>query len=457
MISGINRDYFLPAIQREFVWEPDQIEKLFDSILGDYPIGSFLFWKVDEKNKEEWTTFEFIRQFDKADPHNPEASLKGIARDIFLVLDGQQRMSSLFIGLKGSYRWFHYRWRTEKLYLNLLKRPVPNEADPEELIYQFKFRESSEAKRDDEVWYEVGKILDFDDPEDAKADIKALIAPLAEPDKENANRLIGRLHNKIHTLPTINYYEERSQDYDKVLTVFVRANSAGTPLGYSDLLLSTATAKWEKLNAREEIVKLMDDLNDLGGGDEYKFGKDFVLKASLYLTQDLPIQYKVKNFTRSNLRKIEDNWENIKTYLATTVRLVAKFGYRWENIVAPLALLPISFWLMKKGNDTFDKSSRRDDVAAQTEVKKWLTLALLKNAFGGSSDTTLKNLRDVLLKITTYKAFPLSELNDALEIEAKLSDAEIEDLLAYKYRGKYTYLVLSLLYPDRDCVSFPVR
>jgi len=450
VISGINKDYFLPAIQREFVWKPDQIERLFDSILGDYPIGSFLFWKVDEQNNEQWTTFEFIRQFDEAQPHNPEANLKGIARDIFLVLDGQQRISSLFIGLKGSYRFFHYRWRTTKLYLNLVKRPVPNEADPQELIYQFKVRESSEPKDDRELWYEVGKILDFDDPEDAKAGIKRLIAPLPDPDKENANRLIGRLHNKIHTLPTINYYEEKSQDYDKVLTIFVRANSAGTPLEYSDLLLSTATAKWQTLNAREEIVRLMDELNGLGGGDGYRFGKDFVLKASLYLTEDLPIQYMVKNFTRSNLRKIEDNWENIKTYLGTTIRLVAKFGYRWENLVAPLALLPISFWLMKKGDEGFEKSSKRDDVAAQTGIKKWLTLALLKKAFGASSDTTLKNLRDVLLNVTTYKAFPFGALNGALEIDASLSDAEIEDLLACKYRGKYTYLVLSLLYPDRD-------
>ena len=121
---GINKDYFLPAIQREFVLEPRQIEVLFDSILGDYPIGSFLFWRVEEKNKDEWTTYEFIRQFDKAKPHNPEATLKGITRDIFLVLDGQQRLSSLFIGLKGSYRFFHYRWRSTKLYLNLLKRPL---------------------------------------------------------------------------------------------------------------------------------------------------------------------------------------------------------------------------------------------------------------------------------------------------------------------------------------------
>jgi hypothetical protein len=450
VITGINRDYFLPAIQREFVWEPDQIERLFDSILGDYPIGSFLFWKVDEKNKEQWVTFEFIRKFDQEHPHNPEANLKGIARDIYLVLDGQQRMSSLLIGLKGSYRFLHYRWRTTKLYLNLLKRPEPNEADPQELIYQFSFRESPETKKEGRLWYQVGNILDFDDPEDAKADIKELLELLPRADRENANKLIGRLHNKIHTLPTINFYEERSQDYDKVLTIFVRANSAGTPLEYSDLLLSTATAKWEKLNAREEINELTTGLNALGGGDGYWFGKDFVLKGSLYLTEDLPIQYKVKNFTRTNLRKIEDNWENIKTNLTTTVRLVAKFGYRWENVVAPLALLPIAFWLMKRGDDTFDKSSKKDDVATQTEIKKWLTVALLKKAFGGSSDTTLNNLRDILLSTAASRTFPSGALNRGLGIDAKLSDVEIEDLLANKYRGKYTYLVLSLLYPDRD-------
>jgi hypothetical protein len=450
VISAINRDYFLPAIQREFVWGTDQIEGLFDSILGDYPIGSFLFWKVDEKNKEQWATFEFIRKYNQERPHNAEANLKGIARDIYLVLDGQQRMSALFIGLKGSYRSFHYRWRTTKLYLNLLKRPEPNEADPQELIYQFSFRESPETKKDGRLWYEVGRILDFDDPEDAKADIAKLLGPLPSSDKENANRLIGRLHNKIHTLPTINFYEEKSQDYDKVLTIFVRANSAGTPLEYSDLLLSTATAKWEKLNAREEINELTTKLNGFGGGDGYRFGKDFVLKASLYLTEDLPIQYKVKNFTRSNLRKIENNWESIKTYLTTTIRLVAKFGYRRENIVAPLALLPISFWLMKRGDDVFDKSSRKEDVAVQTDIRKWLTIALLKGAFGGSSDTTLKNLRDVLQSLTTFKTFPIVPLNRGLGIDAKLSDGELEDLFANKYRGKYTYLVLSLLYPDRD-------
>ncbi len=105
---------------------------------------------------------------------------------------------------------------------------------------------------------------------------------------------------------------------------------------------------------------------------------------------------------------------------------------------------------MKRGEESFDKSSKREDVVVQTEIKKWLTLALLKNAFGGSSDTTLRSLREVLLKVGAYKEFPVDQLNDALEIESRLSDNEIENHLKRQYRGKYTYLILSLLYPDRD-------
>jgi uncharacterized protein with ParB-like and HNH nuclease domain len=40
-------DYVLPAIQREFVWKPEQIARLFDSLMQGYPIGSFLFWSVE--------------------------------------------------------------------------------------------------------------------------------------------------------------------------------------------------------------------------------------------------------------------------------------------------------------------------------------------------------------------------------------------------------------------------
>ena len=450
IIRQVNRDVYLPAIQRELVWGTDRIERLFDSIMADFPIGSFLFWLLEQKNKDEWPVYEFIRDFDEESPHNPSANMAGITKDIKLVLDGQQRITSLLIGLRGKYRYFHYRWRETRLYLNLLKPAMPNEDNPEELTYGFAFRESADPNGETpQLWYLVGRILDFpQDAEDAKSDMKPRLATLPEGQRDNANRLIGRLHTRIHTTLVGNYYQENSQDYDKVLQEFVRANSAGQPLEYSDLLLATATAKWETLDARSEIHDFTDSLNKLGNG--YGFGKDFVLKACLYLSEDLPIQYKVKNFTRKNLRTIEGNWGKIKDSLSATVRLISRFGFNDKNVVAPLALLPIAFYIMKRGNSSFDTSSKAEDADAQVAIRKWFVFSTLKNAFGGSSDTTLTRLRDLLNACGPTPPFPADLLYKSLGIEPRLNDAEIDRILGYGYQGRYTNLVLSLLYPDRD-------
>ena len=449
IIRQVNRDIYLPAIQREFVWDTDRIQRLFDSIMADFPIGSFLYWRLEQKNKDEWPVYEFVRDFDGESPHNSPANMAGITRDITLVLDGQQRITSLFIGLRGSYRYFYYRWRNTRLYLNLLKPPVPDEENPEELTYGFAFRENVEPDGDKpQLWYLVGRILDFEDAEDAKLDMKPQLAALPEDQRDNANKLIGRLHNRIHTTLVGNYYQERSQDYDKVLQIFVRANSAGQPLEYSDLLPATATAKWETLDARSEIYSFTDSLNEIGNG--YSFGKDFVLKACLYLSENLPIQYKVKNFTRKNLRTIETNWETIKEYLSATVRLISRFGFNAKNVVAPSALLPIAFYLMKGGNSSFDTSSKAEDADVQVAIRRWFVFSTLKNAFGGSSDTTLTRLRELLNTSGPTTPFLADMLYKSLGIEPSLSDAEIERMLEYGYQGRYTNLVLSLLYPDRD-------
>ena len=449
VIHEINKDLYLPAIQREFVWGTDRVERLFDSIMADFPIGSFLYWKVKQEHKDEWPVYEFIREFDAGSPHNTSANLAGVNKDIKLVLDGQQRITSLYIGLRGTFRYFYYRWHKTRLYLNLLKTSVANEDNPEELTYGFAFRENADVKGEKpQLWYEVGQILNFGDAEDAKKDVKKKLAGLTEDQQDNANRLIGRLHNRIHTTPIGNYYEENSQDPEKVLQVFVRANSAGQPLEYSDLLLATATAKWKTLDARQEIHEFTDAINTLGTG--YGFGKDFVLKASLYLTKNLPIQYKVKNFTRPNLEMIEGNWETIKQSLTTTVSLISRFGFNSKNVVAPLALLPIALYLMKRGNCAFDTSSSAEDAAAQIEIRRWFVFATLKSAFGGSSDTTLTRLRDSFKDCGLHSPFPAAELYKSLGIEPRMSDDEIERILGYAYQGRYTNLVLSLLYPDRD-------
>ena len=168
IVENVNENnWFLPAIQREFVWKPEQVERLFDSIMADFPIGSFLFWKIESKNKKQWPVYEFISKYDKESPHNKQANMERadlVNKDVTLILDGQQRITSLLIGLQGSYRYFWYRWREEKLYLNLLKKypseGVADDEDPEELTFGFKFREDdTPSDESTELWYPVGDIL----------------------------------------------------------------------------------------------------------------------------------------------------------------------------------------------------------------------------------------------------------------------------------------------------------
>ena len=450
VLEYINRTTFLPAIQREYVWDTDGIEKLFDSIMGNYPISSFLFWKIREEKKNLWTAYKFFSNFDKENPHNEEANLAGINQDIYLVLDGQQRLTSLFIGLKGSYRYFYYSWKETRLYLNLFKEPKRSE-DPEELTYEFAFRENALPNPKDskaQYWFLVGDILNYDTQRAARADIKLRLTGQADHQIETAIELIADLHERLFTQKLINFYEEKSDDYDKVVEVFIRANTGGKKLEYSDILLSTATAKWKTLNARDEIHDFTDVINDTGGG--YSFGKDFVLKGALYLTDGLPIQYKVKNFTKPNLELIEDNWESIKKNIQSTVRLISRYGFGDKNIISTLALLPIALYLKKLDKKNFVDSTQKDDVRNHLLIQKWLAIVLLKNAFGGSTDTTLKNLQDVINEQLDLSVFPYEAINKKLSIEPSFSETEINNLLATPYGSKYSYLILSLLYPDRD-------
>ncbi|WP_120864405.1 DUF262 domain-containing protein [Helicobacter pylori] len=117
VVDELNVRYFLPDIQREYVWlknaDEKKIEQLFDSILRGYPIGSFLFWKLQRKdiatsneqdnNKLNFQLYQFITNYDERKPHNEKIHIEQIKRDdLYIVLDGQQRLTSLYIGLKGN-------------------------------------------------------------------------------------------------------------------------------------------------------------------------------------------------------------------------------------------------------------------------------------------------------------------------------------------------------------------
>ena len=442
----VGRNTFLPAIQREYVWNPSQVEKLFDSIMCGYPISSFLFWKIREEKKKDWTSYEFIRDFDQANPHNKEANLDGVNQDIYLVLDGQQRITSINIALRGTYRFFYREWKTTRLYLNLLWDK--GDDNPEEMTYQFLFKEDNQTlPRTDypQLWYRVGDILNYDDAEDAKDSIENELNGFDENTKKKARKMISRLFSVVNVTQNINYYEEKSDDYDKVLEIFIRTNTGGQKLEYSDILLSTATAKWRNLNAREEINKFTDEINKIGTG--YNFGKDFVMKGAMYLTENLPIQYKLSSFTRKNLECIEDHWDETKDAISNSILLISKYGFTDKNLVARLTLLPVAQYLQRKPN-SYLTSSNIKDVEDQNNIQKWIIMMLLKGVLGSATDNKLNLMRPVV-NMATDK-FPYSEICKELKVEMTFNDMEIENMLHYNYGTRYSYLILSLLYPGRD-------
>ncbi|WP_218020502.1 DUF262 domain-containing protein [Rhodococcus zopfii] len=96
-------------------------------------------------------------------------------------------------------------------------------------------------------------------------------------DHNGAFQRLYDLYEAVRVLKPMNYFLVTDQDPDKVLEIFVRVNSGGTTLSYSDLLLSMATNQWKELDAREEVRSLVRELNT-NAGRQFSFSKDVVLK-----------------------------------------------------------------------------------------------------------------------------------------------------------------------------------
>lgn len=453
---SINK-YVLPSIQREYVWDTEQIETLFDSLMRDYPIGAFLFWEIEKSRLLDYDFYEFLRNYhEKNNTHNKKVDLKG-SDGVTAVLDGQQRITSLYIGLKGSYA-YRLKYKQKKsenaypvryLYLNLIE-----DAQDENNKYDFRFLTDKEfGEMTEGFWYKVGDILTMTQPGETSQYVLDNIAFAGTYTKEqtmHANNTLQKLYNVVHTDKTLSYYKEKAVELDKVLNIFIRVNSGGTVLTYSDLLLSIASAQWENHDAREEITEFVDDVNSIGGG--FRINKDFVLKTALVLTDFPNIAFKVDNFNKPNMMKIEANWENIKRAIKQSVYLVSSFGYTGETLSSNNALIPIAYYLLTIGmpNNFVESGVTKENRA---KIKKWLIMALLKKAFSGQPDNVIRPIRDIIRE-NGNNEFPIAQIIDKFKGTNKsiqFAEDDIDEyLLKLKYGKSETLSTLMLLYPSLD-------
>lgn len=453
-------EFVLPAIQREFVWSTDQICRLFDSLMRGYPFGSFLFWKVERKSTRQYAFYQFVTDYHERDaPHCPTMTLPG-DEPVTAVLDGQQRLTALNIGLRGSLAEKLPRKRRsnpdafpkKRLYVNVISESSDAELD---MKYEFEFLTEERAKQQNAEpertrhWFLVSKILDMN----AGPDLHAYLTREGLASSTYAFQTLYDLHRVVHTEPLINYFEEEEQNLDKVLNIFIRVNSGGTVLSYADLLLSVATAQWKERDARQEIHELVDELNGTGLG--FRFPKDLVLKAALMLTDISEVQFKVTNFTADNMAKIEASWDEIERAMRLAARLLADFGFSEQNLNANNVVLPMAYYLMVRRLDESFVTSRRA-AEDRDRLRLWVVRTLVKRGVWGSGlDSLLKAIRGAIRTAVDEGAteFPVARVEAAMRDRGKIlafDDEEIDALLETRYQDRGVFALLSLLYPTED-------
>ena len=446
VIEEINsRKIYLPAIQRKYVWDDDQITRLMDSIMLGYPIGTFLFWKVRKSiiNKKEYSMYEFIKDFHERDVYkNPSAPqpfpIGSDEETIWAVLDGQQRLTSLYIALQGSMsrKLPNKRWKNDdafpikELYLDLHSQRT----DEEDISYEFKFLTQEEAKKqkDDKLWYLVKDILKYSQDE-LETD---LIIPNGWASDKVAMKNISLLHTRLVGDEIINYFEVQTDSIDSVLDIFVRVNSGGTVLSKSDLLFSTIVSHWDK--ARDEIDKLLAEINKIGEG--YKFSNDFIMRTCLYVL-DMSVTLKVETFKKESVLKIKNNWENIRKAIKDTVDLLNEFGFNSENIISYVAVSPMVYYRFKGGN--FDAESK-------SELRKYIVISQVRQVFGAATNSALTSIREALKAAPTdsFKMGNLLKVRFTGERTLRYTSEEIDAMFDTYEIGAYTFMLLSLLYPN---------
>jgi hypothetical protein len=420
-----------------------------------YPVGSFLSWKVEPTTIKKFKFYGFMKDYSAFDNmHNPVLDVDP-ALPVTAVLDGQQRLTSLNIGLRGTYSYrIRNGWSSKaasyparRLYLNLLGEAEENEAG---LRYDLRFltKEQVKASAEDptKVWFLVSDIFDAAEP----AALMKLPAKYGVGNDETAPDIIGKLWDAAHKNASLHFYEEEDQEIERVLDIFIRVNSGGTVLSYSDLLLSIATAEWQERDARAAVHNLVDSLNKTG--QEFNFSQDTVLKSGLVLADVGDIAFKVKNFTTSNMAQLDAKWDAISSSLQTAVGLLSDFGLSGATLSADSVLIPVAYYVHHRGlGDAYRVSEK--EAADRRALRSWVLRSLIvRGVWGSGLDTLLRELRQVIRDQGTA-GFPISKIEQVMARRGKsldVTDALVEDVLGLGYGGPRTFAVLATLFDHVD-------
>ncbi len=303
--------------------------------------------------------------------------------------------------------------------------------------YQFEFHAKKPENDKEHWWFKVGDILE----------LKSVVNYTREHelgDKES--ELLETLNKAFHDKQLISYFEETEKNLNKVLNIFIRVNSGGVKLSYSDLLMSILTASFSS-DIREKMNELVDALKDKGFSN---VEKDQVLKTCLLLIGK-DTTFELKNFNKKNVKEIEENWEKITESIYNAAKLLETFGYAgYLGSAYILSSLAYFYFL----NPKMDKND-------EEQALKFVRNAQITSYFSSTTDTKLNNIANSMKDVKIFESFnhnlakhqtsPLKITNDAIEdIVCSSSDARVFSILRILYPNlnyKTTTFHIDHIYP----------
>jgi hypothetical protein len=335
----------LPDLQRDFVWEPDQMRLLFDSVMRDYPFGSLLIW---ETQYHEVLYRTFVADYKPGMTFVPK--VKEAARRRKMVLDGQQRLQTLYIGAYGSFDG-------RRLYFNITSGPddTDEESDSPPGSYRFEFWQDADTLRRPKRLVRVADVIQWDRRHE-EDDIKGAIDQ-AGLTGEEANRAARNLRNlrraftqdNLVPLETIDeniVNAKQARTIDEILEIFVRVNSGGTRLSRSDLMFSLIKTKWNTARVNFDEVIAQVDPDGVVGID-----KDFLIRG-LLVNADVPIAFEVGAISR-HWDKMEPQFDKLAAALKSVLDFCRDPDVRivTASLLHPAAsLYPLIYYVANQKN-----------------------------------------------------------------------------------------------------------
>jgi len=427
MINHLNNaeadgGFWLPNIQRPFVWSEAQIEKLFDSIMRQYPISTFLIWRTKNEIKHR----KFLDNW-KSDLRLTDFYVPSNTKIKRLVLDGQQRLQSLYIGLCGSYEG-------KELYFDVLSGDL---VAPEDIRYRFQFLTADRAKWPFVKFKDIvsksltarklAEEISLFAPEPVSAEQKDKIFDNLDRARQEFSQDENIAYQELDDIDEPDAYREND-----VVEIFIRANSGGTKLGKSDLLFSLLISSWEEADGAMESL-----LEDLNKGD-FAFDRDFILKTCLTLL-DKGARYDVAKFRDGSTKEeISNKWDEITAAIKSVRDFITSKTYIRSDKAIPsyLALIPIVY---------FRYHYSQQFTAAVPALQEYLLRSLITQVFGGNPD----NLIDKIIRnINEQKNFILTEVFGVIRADNRSLEITPDVILSQSYGARGIHLFFNYWYKD---------